>query len=87
MNGAPSEQQPRDAVRVACADEQPFQPGGEAAWHRWVPGLAQTTLMNRVLKGTPIGWLDAAPGLAVCVAITVTALWIVSRQLVRRAAQ
>jgi sodium transport system permease protein len=33
---------------------------GEAPWHLWVPALAQITLMGRVLKGEPIGPLDAA---------------------------
>jgi sodium transport system permease protein len=64
-----------------------FGQEGEAAWHRWVPGLAQTTLMNRVLKGSPIGLADVAPGAVVCVVITSLALLFVSQQLVRRAAQ
>ena len=85
------EAQASNSVVMLCVSLVPmislFSQEGEAAWHRWVPGLAQTTLMNRVLKGTPIGWLDAAPGIFVCIAITVIALWIVSRQLVRRAAQ
>ncbi len=64
-----------------------FGQEGEAAWHRWVPGLAQTTLMNRVLKGSPIAFVDVAPGAAVCLMITAVALLFVSHQLVRRAAQ
>ena len=64
-----------------------FGQEGEAAWHRWVPGLAQTTLMNRVLKGSPIGFVDVAPGAVVCLGITALALLFVSHQLVRRAAQ
>ena len=32
-----------------------FNLGGEAAWHLWVPALAQNTLMTRVLKGEGFG--------------------------------
>ena len=60
---------------------------GESAWNLWVPALAQSTLMNRVLRNAPISALDVAPGLLVCVALTVAALMFVSRQLTRRAAQ
>jgi hypothetical protein len=35
----------------------------------------------------PIGLLDVAPGLLVCLVITTLALLFVSRQLARRAAQ
>jgi sodium transport system permease protein len=64
-----------------------FNQEGESAWNLWVPALAQTTLMNRVLKNAPIGMLDVAPGLLVCAALTVLALTFVSRQLRKRAAQ
>ena len=60
---------------------------GESAWNLWVPALAQTTLMNRVLKNAPISPMDVAPSLFICVALTVAALMFVSRQLTRRAAQ
>ena len=64
-----------------------FNQEGESAWNFWVPAMAQTTLMNRVLKGAPIGLADVAPSLAVCAALTVLALTFVSRQLARRAIQ
>ncbi len=64
-----------------------FNQEGEAPWHLWVPALGQTTLMNRVLRGEPVHWIDAAPGLAVSVLIAVVALTFVSQQLARRAAQ
>jgi len=64
-----------------------FNQEGESTWNLWVPALAQTTLMNRVLKNAPIGALDVAPSLAICIALTVAALMFVSRQLTRRAAQ
>ena len=42
-----------------------FNQGGEAPWHLWVPALAQTTLMGRVLRGEALrcgrrGAADAA---------------------------
>ena len=64
-----------------------FNQEGEAGWNLWVPALAQTTLMNRVLKSAPISALDVAPSLFICVVLTVAALMFVSRQLTKRAAQ
>ena len=64
-----------------------FNQEGESAWNLWVPALAQSTLMNRVLKNAPISALDVAPGLFICVALTAGALMFVSWQLTRRAAQ
>ena len=64
-----------------------FSQDGESAWNLWVPSIAQTTLMNRVLKNAPIGFADVAPSLLVCTVITIAALAFVSRQLTKRAAQ
>ena len=64
-----------------------FTQDGEAAWNLWVPSVAQTTLMDRVLKNAPIGLLDVAPSLLLCVVLTAAALTFVTRQLARRAAQ
>ena len=64
-----------------------FNQEGESAWNLWVPALAQTTLMNRVLKNAPISALDVAPSLVICVVLTAAALAFVSRQLTKRAAQ
>ena len=64
-----------------------FTQEGEAAWNLWVPSVAQTTLMDRVLKNAPIGLLDVAPSLLLCVVLTAAALMFVTRQLARRAAQ
>jgi sodium transport system permease protein len=64
-----------------------FNQEGESAWNLWVPALAQTTLMNRVLKNAPITALDVAPSLVICILLTAAALTFVSRQLTRRAAQ
>jgi sodium transport system permease protein len=60
---------------------------GEAAWHLWVPALAQVTLMGRVLKGEPMaGWELVLP-LGVCVLLVALCLAWVSRTLRRTAAQ
>jgi sodium transport system permease protein len=64
-----------------------FTQEGEAAWNLWVPSVAQTTLMNRVLKNAPIGLPDVAPSLLLCVVLTAAALTFVTRQLAKRAAQ
>ena len=64
-----------------------FTQEGEAAWNLWVPSVAQTTLMNRVLKNAPISLLDVAPSLLLSGVLTVAALTFVTRQLARRAAQ
>jgi sodium transport system permease protein len=64
-----------------------FNQEGESAWNLWVPALAQTTLMNRVLKNAPISPLDVAPSLVICIVLTIAALTFVSRQLAKRAAQ
>lgn len=64
-----------------------FTQEGESTWNLWVPSIAQTTLMNRVLKNAPISLLDVAPSLLVCIALTAGSLAFVSHQLARRAAQ
>jgi sodium transport system permease protein len=64
-----------------------FNQEGESAWNLWVPSIAQTTLMNRVLKNAPITLLDVLPSLFICIVLTIAALAFVSRQLTRRAAQ
>ncbi len=58
-----------------------FNQEGTAPWHLWVPALAQTTLMGRVLKGEVLPFGDVLPSVAVCVLLTVLALGFVSRTL------
>ncbi|MDH5540181.1 MAG: ABC transporter permease, partial [Rhizobacter sp.] len=58
-----------------------FSMGGGAAWHLWVPGLAQNTLMTRVLKGEGLGILQVAPPVLVCLLLTGLCLAFVTRRL------
>jgi sodium transport system permease protein len=43
--------------------------GGEAVWHLWLPGLAQNTLMTRVLKGESFDSPHLLIPLGVCVGL------------------
>ncbi len=54
---------------------------GTAPWHLWVPALAQTTLMGRVLKGELPGLAETLPSVAVCVVLAVLAIGFVARTL------
>lgn len=58
-----------------------LNPSGERPWHLWVPALAQHTLMTRVLKGEPLGALDWAVPLTVCVVLTAVCLVSVARSM------
>jgi sodium transport system permease protein len=54
---------------------------GAAPWHLWVPALAQTTLMQRALKGEVPLPADVGITVAVCAVLTVAALAWVARTL------
>jgi sodium transport system permease protein len=58
---------------------------GEQPWHLWVPALAQSTLMSRVLKGEAMGFADLAVPALVCAALVLLCLWAVVAQLGRAA--
>jgi len=58
-----------------------LNPGGEQGWYLWVPGLAQTTLMNMVIKGDPLLWSKVAPSLAVSALLTLASLALVVRSM------
>ena len=54
---------------------------GEQPWHLWVPALAQSTLMSRVLKSEPITPVEVAVPALVCVVLTAICLAFVARRL------
>jgi sodium transport system permease protein len=54
---------------------------GAAPWHLWVPALAQTTLMGRVLKGETLPWADVLVPVAVCALLSAAAIAFVVRML------
>ncbi len=56
-------------------------PTGEQAWHLWVPGLAQQTVMTRVLKGEAVSLSHMLVPALSCAALTVLCLWWVTRSL------
>ena len=58
-----------------------FNQEGTKPWHLWLPALAQTTLMGRVLKGETLAWMDVLPSVGVCVVMAVLAIAFVSRTL------
>jgi sodium transport system permease protein len=58
-----------------------FNPGGEQAWHLWLPALAQITLMQRVLEGEAFGAADLLLPLVVALALSALCLVFVARQL------
>ena len=58
-----------------------FGQEGTAAWHLWVPALAQTTLMNRVLKGETLAAADVVLTLGVCAVVAWAAVAFVTRTL------
>lgn len=58
-----------------------FNPGGEASWYFWVPGLAQNTLMMTVLKGEALRWSQVLPGVIVGFAMAAVALVYVAKSM------
>ncbi|MBK7516672.1 MAG: ABC transporter permease [Betaproteobacteria bacterium] len=58
-----------------------FNQEGPAPWHLWVPALAQTTLMARVLRGDALPWADVALAAGVCVLLAALAIGFVARTL------
>ena len=58
-----------------------FNQEGTAPWHLWVPALAQTTLMGRVLKGQDLAWAEVGTATGICLLLTVVAIAYVTRTL------
>lgn len=62
-----------------------FNQEGERPWHLWLPVLAQSTLMGRVLKGEAISLPDLLVPAAACVVLGAVCLVFVSRQFAKAA--
>jgi sodium transport system permease protein len=58
-----------------------LNPGGDAPWYLWVPGLSQNTLMLLVLKGESLTFMQVLPGVLVGAALTVSCLIYVARSM------
>ncbi|KQY85646.1 ABC transporter permease [Pelomonas sp. Root1444] len=58
-----------------------LNPGGDAPWYLWVPGLAQNTLMLAVLKGEALRWSQVLPGVVIGFGLAAVALVYVARSM------
>ena len=58
-----------------------LNPGADAAWHYWVPGLAQYQQMMLVLKGEALGLARVLPPLLAAAAIAGVSVWYVAREM------
>lgn len=58
-----------------------LNPGKEPAWLGWVPVMAQTQMMNQVLKGELVSLNSIAIALTVCAAIVLASLSFVSKKM------
>lgn len=58
-----------------------MNPGAEAAWHLWVPGLGQNALMMQVLKGESLTLAKVMPTVVVGALLTALALGLVTRSM------
>ena len=58
-----------------------FSLGGESAWYRWVPALAQNVLMTHVLKGEALTATQFAVPFLMCAVVTVGGIAFVARAL------
>lgn len=58
-----------------------LNPGGDAPWYLWVPGLSQNTLMLLVLKGEPLTIANTGPSVLVGMLLAVGCLAYVARMM------
>lgn len=58
-----------------------LNPGADAPWYLWVPGLAQNTLMLSVLKGESLRWDQVLPGAVMGFLLAAVALAYVARSM------
>lgn len=64
-----------------------MNPGGDAPWYLWVPGLGQNTLMMMVLKGETLSWVKVLPSVGVGIVLTTVCLVFVARSMRQAAAR
>jgi sodium transport system permease protein len=62
-----------------------FNQGGEQAWHLWVPALAQSTLMGRVLRGEALSGIDVLVPMGVAVVLAAVCVVWIARHLAHAA--
>ncbi|MDO9193487.1 MAG: ABC transporter permease [Undibacterium sp.] len=60
-----------------------FNTGREPAWFQWTPSIAQSLMMNHVLKGEAVGIASIGIALAVCIVLTVGCLSFVANKMRR----
>jgi len=60
-----------------------LNPGGEASWYLWLPGLAQNTLMMLVLKGESLSLAQVMPSVVIGLVLMVVCLGYVARSMRR----
>jgi sodium transport system permease protein len=60
-----------------------FNTGREPVWFQWAPSIAQSLMMNHVLKGEAVGVTSIAIALLVCVALTIGCLTFVANKMRR----
>jgi sodium transport system permease protein len=58
-----------------------LNPGGDAPWHFWVPGLAQYQQLMLVLKGESLRLMQWLPTLLSCALLAGVSLVYVARQM------
>ncbi|WP_374437611.1 ABC transporter permease [Inhella sp.] len=58
-----------------------MNPGGDAPWYFWIPGLGQNQLMMLVLKGEPITLLQWGPAVLTAAVLTSACLVYVARHM------
>ncbi len=60
-----------------------FNTGREPVWFQWVPSIAQSLMMNNVLKGEAVAMTSIGIALAVCAALTLGCLSFVAGKMRR----
>ena len=60
-----------------------FNTGREPAWFQWMPSIAQSLMMNHVLKGEAVGVASIGIALLVCIVLTGACLSFVANKMRR----